>query len=470
MELIVIITQAKYTSMQGTYYDSRQPLKPTSIHTVDIPLITPGFNSSPLPHESRGHVGTIPVLVAGEGPADRQAHDVLYKSQSPLPKDELHGAGYPHVPLASAVKPSHGRSQSSEVPRSRPEQPPLDRSRTDPAIDILNGRHHRPEDLTPPRYALISTPVEHQPSQPRSRKTSFSNPPAVSGPRPQRSSLFADNQNESIRPTPSSGLVASSQPHTTSTAAHKTNSSPPKIGLGYGSLPSAHPTPTSSQTHLASGIHGNNATGTQRSPSTPPAHSTSMNTTQTTTTTALHPPRASRTSLDRPEPHVVAPRMTTAQISNGSTVKSSWVVQTAQPLKDGYAVREEKHSGLGGSHQVDPPTVAHPQLREVLSQDNRYTTTPANRSAPTPNSSLRSSPYGTPKEVYAAGTPRRSPDSSPRMLKVKEVRILKLSSQVLLTRRTGSHAGAAEIPSLPCTSADCCNRSYAIVCESRVAS
>lgn len=412
-------SEAKYTSMQGTYYDSRQPLKPTSIHTVDIPLITPGFNSSPLPHESRGHVGTIPVLVAGEGPADRQAHDVLYKSQSPLPKDELHGAGYPHVPLASAVKPSHGRSQSSEVPRSRPEQPPLDRSRTDPAIDILNGRHHRPEDLTPPRYPLISTPVEHQPSQPRSRKTSFSNPPAVSGPRPQRSSSFADNQNESIRPTPSSGLVASSQPHTTSSAAHKTNSSPPKIGLGYGSLPSAHPTPTSSQTHLASGIHGNNATGTQRSPSTPPAHSTSMNTSQTTMT-ALHPPRASRTSLDRPEPHVVAPRMTTAQISNGSTVKSSWVVQTAQPLKDGYAVREEKHSGLNGSHQVDPPTVAHPQLREVLSQDNRYTTTPANRPAPTPNSSLRSSPYGTPKEVHAAGTPRRSPDSSPRMLKVKE--------------------------------------------------
>jgi hypothetical protein len=464
MELIVIITQAKYTSTQGTYYDSRQPLKPTSIHTVDIPLITPGFNSSPLPHESRGHVGTIPVLVAGEGPADRQAHDVLYKSQSPLHKDELHGAGYPHAPLASAVKPSHGRSQSSEVPRSRPEQPPLDRSRTDPAaIDLLHGRHHRPEDLTPPRYPLISTPVDHQPSQPRSRKTSFSNLPAVSGPRPQRSSSFADHQNESTRLTPSSGPVASSQPHVTSSAAHQTNSSPPKIGLGYGSLPSAHPTPMSSQTHLATGTHGSDATVTQRSPSTPPTHSTSMNTSQTTTT-ALPPSRASRTSLDRPEPHVVAHRMTTAQISNGSTVKSSWVVQTAQPLKDGYVAKEEKHSGRNGSHhQVDPPAVAHPQLREVLSQDSHYTTPPANRSAPTPNSSLRSSPYGTPKEVYTAGTPRRSPDSSPRMLKVKEVRRLKLSSQVLLTRRSGSHARAVEIPSLPCTSADCCNRSYATV-------
>ncbi|KAG1754489.1 hypothetical protein EDB19DRAFT_658298 [Suillus lakei] len=83
-------SEVKYASTQGAYNDSRQPLKPTSIHTVDIPLITPGFNSSPLPHESRGHVGTIPVLVAGEGPADRQAHDVLYKSQSPLHKDEVH--------------------------------------------------------------------------------------------------------------------------------------------------------------------------------------------------------------------------------------------------------------------------------------------------------------------------------------------------------------------------------------------
>jgi hypothetical protein len=123
--------------------------------------------------------------------------------------------------------------------------------------------------------------------------------------------------------------------------------------------------------------------------------------------------------------------MTTAQISNGSTVKSSWVVQIAQLTKDDYAAREEKHSGRNGSHhRVDPSAVAHPQLREVLSQVNHYTTPPAIRSAPTPNSSLRLSPYGTPKEVYASGTPRRSPDNPPRMLKVKEVRRLKLSLQV----------------------------------------
>jgi hypothetical protein len=409
-------------------------------------------------------VGTIPVLVAGEGPADRQAHDVLYKSQSPLHKDELHGAGYPHTSLVSAAKTSHGRSQSSEVPRSRPEQPPLDRSRTDPAaIDLSHDRHHRPEDLTPPRYLQISTPVEQQHSQPRSYKTSFSNPPAVSGPRSQRSSSFADHQNESTRPTPSSGPVASSQPPVTSSPAHKTNSSPPKIGSGYGSLPSAHPTPMSSQTHLASGTHDNNPTVTQRSPSTHPTHSTSINTSQTMLM-ASQPSHPSRTSLDRPEHHVVAPRLTTAQISNGSTVKSSWVVQTAQPMKNDYAAREEKHSGRNGSHhQVDPSAVAHPQLREVLSQDNHYTTPPAIRSAPTPNSSLRSSPYGTPKEVYASGTPRRSPDNSPRMPKVREVRRLKLSLQVSLTRRTGSHAGAVETPSLPCTSADCRNWSYAII-------
>ncbi|KAG2158396.1 uncharacterized protein EDB93DRAFT_665308 [Suillus bovinus] len=406
-------SKSEYTSTQGTYHDSRQPLKPTSIHTVDIPLITPGFNSSPLPHESRAHVGTIPVLVAGEGPADRKAHDVLYKSQSPSHKDELHGAGHPHASsLASAVKPSNGRSQSSEVPRSRPEQPQPERSRTDPvAVDLLHGRHHRPEDLTPPRYPQISAPVENQPSQPRSHKTSFSNPPAVSGPRPQRSSSVADHQNEPNRQT-SLGPVTSSQP-----PAHKTNSSPPKIGSGYGSLPSACPTPMSSQAPLVSGTQGNNATVIQQSPPTPAVHSTSMNTSQTMMM-ASQPSRAPRTSLDRPEPQVVAPRMTTAQISNGSTVKSSWVVQTAQPLKDSYVAREEKHLGSNGSHrQLDPPAVAHPQLREVLSQDP-----PANRSAPSPNFSLRSSPYGTPKDVYAAGTPRRSPDSSPRMSKDKEVR------------------------------------------------
>jgi hypothetical protein len=125
----------------------------------------------------------------------------------------------------------------------------------------------------------------------------------------------------------------------------------------------------SSQTHLASGTHGNNPTVIQRSPSTP-AHSTSVNTSQTMMM-ASHPSHASRTSLDRPEHHVVAPRMTTAQISNGSTVKSSWVVQTAQLMMDDYAAREEKHSGRNGSHhQVDLSAVAHPQLREVLSQDN----------------------------------------------------------------------------------------------------
>lgn len=421
-------SKSEYTSTQGTYYDSRQPLKPTSIHTVDIPLITPGFNSSPLPHESRGHVGTIPVLVAGEGPADRQAHDVLHKSQSPLHQDELHGAGHPHASsLASAVKPSHGRSQSSEVPRSRLEQPQLERSRTDPvAIDVLRGRHHRPEDLTPLRHPQISTPVENQPSQPRAHKTSFSNPPAVSGPRPQRSSSVADHQNEPTKPTPSLGPVTSSQPHVTSSPAHKTNSSPPKIGLGYGSLPSACPTPMSSQTPLAFGTQGNNTTVIQRSPSTPPAHPTSMNTSQTMMM-ASQPSRAPRTSLDRPEPHVVAPRMT-AQISNGSTVKSSWVVQTAQSLKDGYTAREEKHSGPNSSHhQVDPPAVSHLQLREILSQDSHYTTP---RSAPTPNSSLRSSPYGTPKDVYAAGTPRRSPESSP---KVKEAVTPEQSKHYLFT-------------------------------------
>ncbi|KAG1754490.1 hypothetical protein EDB19DRAFT_658223 [Suillus lakei] len=267
----------------------------------------------------------------------------------------------------------------------------------------------------------ISTPAEHQPSQPRSHKTSFSNPPAVSGPRPQRSSSFADNQNELIRPTPTPGPVASSQPPAAPSHAHKTNSSPPKLGSGYGSLPSAYPTPMSSQTHLASGTHGNSASAIQRSPSTPPSHQTSMNTSQTMMM-ASQPSRASRTSLDRPEPHVVAPRMTTAQISNGSTVKSSWVVQTAQPLKDGYASREEKYSGRNGSHhQVDPPTVAQLQLREVLSQDNHYTPpTPNLRPPPTPNSSQRSTPYGTPKDVYTVGTPRRSPESSPHISKVKE--------------------------------------------------
>lgn len=421
-------SEAKYSSTQGAYYDSRQPLKPASVHTVDIPLITPGFNSSPLPHESRGHVGTIPVLVAGEGPADRQAHDVLYKSQPPLHKDEVHGAGYPHASLASAVKPSHGRSQSSEVPRSRPEQPQLERSRTDPAaIDFSHGRHHRPEDITVlpsnSRYPQISTAVEHQPSQQRPHKTSFSNPPAVTGPRPQRSTSFADHQNESIRPATTG---TSSQPHVAPSLAHKTNSSPPKIASAYGSLPSAYPTPMSSQTHLVPGTHGSNATATQRSPSTPPSHLTSTNSSQTMTM-ASQPSRrapntsepASRTALDRPEP-LVAPRMTTAQISNGSTVKSSWVVQTAQPLKDSYVTREEKYSARNGPHhQVDPPAVAHPQLREVLSQENHYTTPSPNlRSAPTPNSSQRSSPYGTPKDVY--GTPRRSPDSSPHISKVKE--------------------------------------------------
>ncbi|KAG0705882.1 hypothetical protein DFH29DRAFT_232968 [Suillus ampliporus] len=259
-------SEAKYSSSQGAYYDSRQPQKPASVHTVDIPLITPGFNSSPLPYESRGH------------------------SQSALHKDEPQGAGYPHASLASAVKPSHGRSQSSEVPRSRTEQPPLDRSRTDPAAaDLSHGRHNRSEDFIPPqsvsRYPQItSTAVEHQPRS--AHKTSFSTPPAVSGPRPQPA-------------TPAPGpiaTVASSQPPVAPLPAHKTNSSPPKISSAYGSLPSAYPTPMSSQTHLVSGNHGSNATAIHRSPSTPPSHSTSMNTSQTMMT-------ASQSSRRPPHPN-----------------------------------------------------------------------------------------------------------------------------------------------------------------------
>ncbi|KAG2149149.1 guanine nucleotide exchange factor in Golgi transport N-terminal-domain-containing protein [Suillus clintonianus] len=87
---------------------------------------------------------------------------------------------------------------------------------------------------------------------------SFSNPPAVTGPRPPRSSSVADHKNESIRPATAAtpGLAAtSSQPHAAPSLAHKTNSSPPKIASAYGSLPSGYPTPTTSQTHLVSGTH-----------------------------------------------------------------------------------------------------------------------------------------------------------------------------------------------------------------------
>lgn len=405
---------------------------------MDIPLVTPGFNSSPLPHESRGYVGTIPVLVAGEGPADRQTHDTLYKPQTASRRDETQDARYPHVSHASVGKPSLGRSQSSEVPHSRSEVPPLDRSRADPAaVNISQDRHYRPDDHVPPqntsRYPQFTNmAVEPQPSQSRSaHKISFSNPPTVSGPRPQPSSSYADNQNESTRPvtaaTPAPGpmtRVASTQPSVPPSPAHKTNSSPPRNGSAYGFLPSAH-----------TGTHGSNAPSIKRSPSTPPptpmtSSQTMMNASQPYTRHAPHPNEPpSRTSLDRPEPHV-APRMTTAQMSNGGTVKSSWVVQTAQAdmqLKNGYPAREEKYSARNGSHQpVDPSAVAHPQLREVLSQDNHHSPAAQPRAAPTQGSPKRPSPHGTPKDVHAAG-PRRTPDSSPRMLKVKEVLISKLS-------------------------------------------
>jgi hypothetical protein len=643
---------------------------------VEPPLITPGFNSSPLPHESRGHVGTIPVLVAGEGPPDRQAHDALSKPQTVLRRDEMQDARYPHGSHTAAAKPSLGRTQSSEVTHNRSEVPPLDRSRTDPAVvDHSHDRHRRSDDPTPPqnvsRYPqFASTPMEQQSYQPRSaNKTSFSNPPVVSGPRPQPPSSYADNQNESTRlataatpapgpisrvtssqppapgpmtrvassqpqpsssyadhhnestrpapaatpapvpmtraasnqppapgpiarvassqPQPSSSYadhhnestrlapavtaapgpmtraasnqppapgpiarvasnqpqpstsyaehhnestrpvpaatpapppitrvasnqppapapmarVASSQPHPSSYAdrhnestkpapaatlapapmtraasnqpsappspAYKTDSSPAKNGSPYGSLPPAQAV-----------TYGSGATSIKRSPSTPPP--TPMNSSQAMNASqpyAHHAPNnasepPSRASLDRPDPRVVAPRMTTAQISNGSTVKSTWVVQTAQAdnlPKNGYPAREEKYSARNGSHQpVEPPTLAHPQLREVLSQDQHYSThatpTGQSRAGLTQGSPKRSSPRGTPKDAYA--TPRRTPDSSP-YTKVKEVRKFKLFLQVLLTRRIGGRPGAIEATPIPLacawSSADCCNRSYPIV-------
>ena len=390
-------------------------------------------------------MGTIPVLVAGEGPADHKAHDALSKLPTALRRDEQQDAKYPHVSRAPAGKPFLGRSQSSEVP-------PLDRSRTDPAaIGFSNGRHHESADPVLPqntsKYSQVTnTAVDYQSSQPRSaHKMSFPNPQG--GPRPQPLPSYAGHQNESTRPvtaaTPVPGSMTrttssqpsapspmtrttSSQPSVPPSPAQKINSSPAKIGSAYGSLPSARSTTAgTSQPHLP-GTHGINVIPIKRSPSTPP---TPIDASQSYTRHVPNPSEPpSRPSLDRPE-HV-APRMTTAQISNGSTVKSSWVVQTAQaeiPLKNGYQTREDKYSPGSRPHQpVDPPVVAHPQLREVLSSQS-YPTQVApivqSRTASTQDSPKRSPRRNAPKDIYDG--PRRTPDSSPHMSKVKEVRRFK---------------------------------------------
>lgn len=477
-------TQAKY----GVHQDTRQPLAPIN---VDIPLVTPGFNASALPTETRA--STVPQIVsirAGQGPSD--PHDAHFKSSAILHSDApqdiiIHP---PQPTSASIVKSSsHSRAQSD-----RPVV--VEHSRTEPRGDDLppgqrmsihESTRAVPTPISRPSYSRgnpetgVDNPSSSYPhSRPPSRsahRISAHNavPPAVVGPRPPRSVSQGPQANEPPTRPPSVAQYVptiSSVPNQYSvppSPGHPTNGSSPKAGQTHGSPSSAQPSPKTTQLH---GVSPSYSTSTKQAPSAPPSVHPTPTIVPQTLTTSSRPSTRDGIHTDAPHAHQQSPdrqpttdtRQGLRQSSDSTTVKASWVVQTPVTAKRAKISREDKYLG---NHHFDSET-PHAQLRQVLSQDDdpfprasssmmkaSQATTPA-------TSSQRNSP-GTKSKDVSFGTPRGTlASNSPRSRSTKEVMFRNSGSSFLLTSCAGTHSRAlakAESAAAPFrTTSDCCRR------------
>lgn len=476
--MVLVVSETHHYSHQiqgkyGVHQDTRQPLAPIN---VDIPLVTPGFNASALPTETR--VSTVPQIVsirAGQGPSD--PHDAHFKSSAISHSDApqeivIHP---PQSASASIVKSSsHIRPQSSET-RAQSDRPVVvEHSRTEPrGGDLPTGQrmsiHESSQALPTPiskgPYARgnpetgVDNPNSSYPhSRPPSRSahrtsTNTAVPPPVIGPRPLRSVSQGPQTNEPPTRPPSVAQYVptiSSVPNQYSvppSPAHPNNGSPPKAGHTHGSLSSAQPSPKIAQLHGASPSH---STSMQQAPSAAPSvHPTPIIVPRTlsassrpSTRDGIHTdfPHVHQQSADRQPTIDIRPGL--RQTSDSTTVQASWVVQTPATAKRAKISREDKYLG---DHHFNSET-PHAQLRQMLSQDDdsfprasssmmkaSQATTPATSSQRnSPGTKARDSSFGTPRGTLAG--------SSPRSRSTKEVMFtnsgysLLLSSFILLYR------------------------------------
>ncbi|KAH0827095.1 hypothetical protein J3R83DRAFT_4781 [Lanmaoa asiatica] len=456
-------------SKYGVHQDTRQPLAPIN---VDIPLVTPGFNASALPTETR--TSAIPHIVsirAGQGPSD--PHDAHFKSSaishSDAPQDiVIHP---PHPTSASIVKPSsYTRSQSDRPvgvehaltePRGG-DLPPGQRMSIHEPSRALPTPTSKPYPRGNPETGVDNPSSSYPHSRPPSRathRTSTGNavPPAVVGPRPLRSVSQGPQTNEPPTRPPSVAQYVptiSSVPNQYSvppSPAHPANGSPPKAGHTHGSLSSARPSPKNVQLH---GVSPSHSTSAQQAPSAPPSvHPTPITVPQTLTASSRPSTRdgvhtdaayAHQQSADRQGTADVRPGF--QQTSDSTTVKASWVVQTPATIRRAKISREDKY--LRDHFNSETP---HAQLRQVLSQDDdsfprasssmmkaSQTTTPATSSQRnSPGTKARDVPFGTPRGTSAS--------SSPSFGSAKEVTFTNSGSSLLLSL-IFSHAIQAPTP------------------------
>lgn len=457
-------TQGKY----GAHQDTRQPLAPIN---VDIPLVTPGFNVSALPTETRA--STAPQIVsirAGQGPSD--PHDAHFKSSaishSATPQETVI---HPHPSSASIVKSSsHTRPHSSET-RDQSDRHPVvvEYPRTEPhgddlppgqRVSIHESSRALPTPISKPSYARgnpetgadSSSYLHSRPPSRSAHRISTNNvvPPAVAGPRPLRSVSQGPQTNEpSTRPPSVTHYIptVSSTPNQYSvppSPAHPANGSLPKAGHTHGSLSSGQPSPKYAQLH---GVSPSHSASTQQALSAAPSvHPTPIIVSQALAVSSRPSTRdgtyadAHQQSTDRQPTTDNYPE--SRQASNSSTVKASWVVQTPATAKRAKISREDKYL-RDNNFNLETP---HAQLRQVLSQDDdsfpRASSSMMKASQATTPSSLsqRNSPGMRARDV-SFGTPRGTLTSnSPRSGSAKEVifinlgPLLLLSSSILLCR------------------------------------
>lgn len=471
--------QGKYGGQQ----DARQPLAPIN---VDIPLVTPGFQASALPTETRA--STVPQIVsirAGQGPSD--PHDVHFKSSaishSDAPQEII--IHPPHPTSASIVKSSsHTRSQSSETRVQSDRLVVMEHARDEPhggdlppgqrmsihessrAVPTPVSKSHSYTRGNPETGAGHPTPP-YPHSRPPSRsahRTSSNNavPPTVIGPRPLRSASQGP-QPEGLTHPP---IVAQhvpfippvlTQDSVPTSSAHPVNGSPPKTGHAHGTLSSAQLDPKNAQLH-----------GVSRS--TPPSALPSVHPTPTiipqtlsassrpSTRDGIHPDMVHTLQKSVERQPATDDRPGLQQASNGTTIKASWVVQTPATVKRARISREEKYLR---DHHINSET-PRAQLRQVLSQDDdsfpRASSSMMKASqATTPSTiSQRNSP-GTGARDVLFGTPRGTlGSSSPRSGAVKEVMFsnsrflsLVLSSVHAVQAPTPEHAPRHSLSSYP---------------------
>ena len=463
-------TQAKY----GAHQDTRQPLAPIN---VDIPLVTPGFNASALPTETRA--STAPQIVsirAGQGPSD--PHDAHFKSSAVSHSDTSQEivTHPPHPTSASIVKSSgHTRSQSSET-RARSDRSPVvvEHSRTDPRGDdlppgqrvsihessrasptpISKPSHTRGNPETGADIASSSNPYSRPPSRSVHRSSVINTvPPAVVGPRPLRSVSQGPSANEPPTRPPSvtrNVSTISSVPNQHSvppSPSHPTNGSPPKA---HGSFSSAQPSPKYAQLHGVSP-----SISTRQAPSIPPSVHPTPTIVPQTLTPSSRPSTRDGTYTSAPFAHQLSAdrRPTTdshtepRQTPSSTTVKASWVVQTPATANRAKISREDKYLR---DHQFNLET-PQAQLRQVLSQDDdsfpRASSSMMKASqAITPSISSRRNSLGTKARDTPFGTPRgASANNSPKSGAAKEVMFTILDPRFLshlLSYCTGTHSGA----------------------------